>query len=110
MDGIFEVVSGQVLLSGREKFFALHSGVLLPMMRKVGITPTLFLFTEIGRYGRFLDIYSYPNMEEYDRRTTELLSMPEIEEYYRDIATTLFGGIMVELMRELPYSPGAASK
>jgi len=39
------------------------------MMEKIGIEPIIFLFTEIGRYGRFVDIYKYEDLAEYDRLT-----------------------------------------
>lgn len=106
MSPIFEVVSGQVLLSRRQDFFDLHSGILVPMMEKIGIQPVIFLFTELGRYGRFLDIYRYENLSEYDRLTSQLLAVPEIEDYYRRVGDTIDGSIQVEIMRELPYSPG----
>ena len=70
---LYEVVSGQILLSHREEFFELHSKFLLPAMKKIGIKPRLLLITEIGRYGRFLDVYEYKNFADYDVKTKKLL-------------------------------------
>jgi hypothetical protein len=56
MKPVYEVASGSILLSKREDFFRLHRDWLLPMMHKIGIRPVLLLMTEIGSYGKFLDI------------------------------------------------------
>lgn len=48
MQAIYEVVSGQILLSHRQRFFELHSVILLPIMREIGIEPKMLLITEIG--------------------------------------------------------------
>jgi len=101
---IYEVVSGQVLLSRRLEFFKLHGDVLLPMMDVVGIRPVLLLFTEVGRYGRFTNIYRYEDLADYATKTEGLLSNPRMEDYYRHIGETIHGSILVELMRELPYA------
>lgn len=102
-DCLYEVVSGQILLSERERFFRLHSEVLLPIMKQVGIRPHLLLITEIGRYGRFLDVYCYESLAEYQRLTDQLLADPRMVPYYQEVGTCIQGSIMVEIMRELPY-------
>lgn len=104
MNAVFEVVTGQVLLSQRERFFELHANVLLPIMRDIGITPKLLLITEIGRYGRFLDVYRYENLSEYQRLTDQLLSDPRITPYYEKVGKCVHGSITVEIMRSLPYA------
>ncbi len=100
---LYEVVSGQILLSAREQFFQLHSEVLLPIMKEVGIQPQLLLLTEIGRYGRFLDVYRYESLAEYQRLTDKLLADPRMGPYYVQVGTCIQGSISVEIMRELPY-------
>lgn len=102
---IYEVVSGQILLSRRQDFFRLHKGTLLPIMREIGIRPIVLLFTEVGRYGRFLDIYEYEDFADYQEKTDRLLAHERMESYYAEVGTCVDGSIMVELMRDLPYAP-----
>lgn len=104
MDEIFEVVTGQILLSHRDKFFELHASTLLPIMREIGIVPQLLLITEIGRYGRFLDVYRYNGMHDYLRLTAKLLAHPSMPNYYREIGQCIDGSIQVEIMKSLPYA------
>ena len=101
---LYEVVSGQILLNRREEFYDLHHSTLLPIMREVGIEPVLLLITEIGRYGRFLDVYRYPSMAAYEALTDQLLRHEDMAEYYRRVGQCVFGSITVELMRNLPYA------
>jgi NIPSNAP protein len=82
MKPVYEVVSGSILLSKREDFFRLHRDWLLPMMHKIGIRPVLLLMTEIGSYGKFLDIYRYDSLAQYEELTDRLLSHPELQSYY----------------------------
>ena len=102
-DWLYEVVSGQILLSARHQFFQLHSEVLLPIMKEVGIQPQLLLLTEIGRYGRFQDVYRYESLAEYQRLTDKLLADPRMGPYYAQVGICIQGSITVEIMRELPY-------
>ena len=104
LGGIFEVVSGQIRLDRRTEFMRLHATVLLPMMKDVGIEPHLLLLTEVGRYCRFLDIYRYANLDDYERKTDRLLSNPDMEGYYERVGECVHGGISIEIMRRLPYS------
>lgn len=104
LNWMYEVVSGQILLSERERFFHLHSEVLLPIMKELSIQPYLLLITEIGRYGRFLDVYRYESLTEYQRLTDQLLAHPLMAQYYKEVGTCIQGSITVEIMRELPYS------
>jgi hypothetical protein len=104
MQPIYEVVSGQILLSHRRRFFELHSEVLLPIMREIGISPQVLLITEIGRYGRFLDIYRYPDLAKYQILTDKLLSDPRVEPYYAEVGQCVHGSISVEIMVDLPYA------
>jgi hypothetical protein len=104
MSKIFEVVTGQILLSSRSRFFELHKEVLLPIMKEVGITPKLLLITEVGRYGRFLDIYEYENWHDYERKTSELIKHKSMDLYYQDIGRCVDGSIQVEIMTRLPYA------
>lgn len=101
---IYEVVTGQILLSKRREFFDLHCKTLLPVMKQIGITPKILLITEIGRYGRFLDIYEYESFADYDIKTAELLKQPIIESYYEKVGECIDGSITIELMTELPYA------
>jgi hypothetical protein len=73
-------------------------------MREVGITPALMLLTEIGRYCRFLDVYRYPDLVQYDQLTERLLAHPRIPAYYEEIGHCIDGGLTIELMSELPYA------
>lgn len=100
---VYEVVSGEILLSSRGEFFKLHDSVLLPIMKEIGIKPLLLLITEIGRYGRFIDIYCYESYNKYFELTDKLLSHPGIESFYNQIGKFVNGTINVELMKELPY-------
>jgi hypothetical protein len=103
---IYEVVSGQILLSKREEFFRLHREILLPMMKSFGIEPVLMLICELGEYGRFLDVYRYESLADYECRTDELLAHPDLPSYYARVGGCVHGGIRVEIMRDLPYSAG----
>jgi hypothetical protein len=104
MQPIYEVVSGQILLSHRQRFFELHSVILLPIMREIGIEPKMLLIIEIGRYGRFLDIYRYPDLAQYEILIDKLLSDPRTEPYYAEVGHCVHGSISVGIMIDLPYA------
>jgi len=104
MKPVYEVVSGQILLSHRARFFELHSQVLLPIMREHGITPILLLTTELGRFSRFLDVYRYDDLADYERRTDALTTDHRMPAYYAAVGECVWGGINVEIMTDLPYS------
>lgn len=104
MTPIYEVVSGQILLARRNDFFRLHSEVLLPIMQRLGIRPVLMLVCELGAYGRFLDIYQYESLADYERISDQLLAQPELPEYYTQVGLCVHGSITVEIMQELPYA------
>ena len=104
MKPVYEVVSGSILLSKREDFFRLHRDWLLPMMHKIGIRPVLLLMTEIGSYGKFLDIYRYDSLAQYEELTDRLLSHPELQSYYAEVGQCILGSISIEIMREMPYA------
>lgn len=74
------------------------------MMRKIGINPQMLLITEIGRYGRFLDIYQHPDLAQYEKLTEKLLSDPGMEPYYAEVGQCVHGSISVEIMVNLPYA------
>jgi len=99
---IYEVVRGQIRLSKRNEFFRLHREKLLPMLKEAGIEPVLLLVSEIGPYGRFLDVYRYNSLEEYGRKTDEFLRNPEIANYYGEVGECIMGSIEVELAVEIP--------
>jgi hypothetical protein len=96
MKPVYEVVSGSILLSKREDFFRLHRDWLLPMMHKIGIRPVLLLMTEIGSYGKFLDIYRYDSLAQYEELTDRLLSHPELQSYYAEVGQCILGSISIE--------------
>ncbi|RVE87078.1 hypothetical protein [Sinorhizobium meliloti] len=101
---IFEVVTGQIRLDSRRRFFELHETFLLPAMKVVGIKPVVLLITEVGEYGRFLDIYEYIDFADYQRKTDALLANEGIEDYYESIGGCIHGNINISLMTELPYA------
>ena len=103
---VYEVVSGQILLGQQKEFVRLHREVLLQLMRDADIQPFLCLFTELGRYARFLDIYQYPSLSEYGRRTDALLTDPRIDDYYARISKCIEGSIQVELAVEFTHLAG----
>ncbi len=103
---IYEVVSGQVRLGKREKFLQLHRELFFPIMRDSGIEPLVMLITELGRHLRFLDIYRYPSLEEYGKRTDSFLQDQRVEEYYSQIGECIEGSIQVELALEFPHFRG----
>ncbi|MFC4319506.1 NIPSNAP family protein [Rhizobium alvei] len=104
MSPVFEVVSGQIRLNRRREFFELHSSVLLPIMLSYDIRPKMLLFTELGRFSRFLDIYEYDSMADYESKTDQLVADERIGPYYEKVGECVEGGITVELMSNLPYS------
>ncbi len=104
MKPIFEVVSGQILLSKKREFFNLHSNILLPVMIEYRIRPQMLLITEIGRFGRFLDIYRYVDLAQYEELTDRLIADARLAPYYEKIGSCVHGSISVEIMRELPYA------
>jgi hypothetical protein len=103
---VYEIVTGQILLGRQFEFFRLHRDVLLPMLREVGVEPALMVVTEVGSYLKFLDVYRYPSLEEYGRRTDAFLRHPEIESYYRQVGQCINGSIQVELAREFGTAAG----
>lgn len=104
MKPVYEVVTGQILLSRRQQFFELHQGFLLPAMKEIGIRPVLLLITELGRYGRFLDVYEYDTLAQYEELTDRLIELPQLEKYYREVGDCVQGSISVEIMTTLPYA------
>ena len=104
---LYEVVTGQILLSRRKQFFDLHQNVLLPIMQKIGIRPKLLLITEIGRHGRFLDIYEYKDFADYENLTNQLIEHPdctlyELEGYnHGDMYMPALGILLKEIRRIL---------
>jgi hypothetical protein len=103
---IFEIVTGQILLARRQDFLRYHKDLLLPMLRAANIEPVLCLLTELGRYGRFLDIYRYPSLEEYGKRTDAFLKDTRLPDYYAQVGTCIEGSISVELALEFPHFSG----
>jgi hypothetical protein len=73
------------------------------MMHKIGIRPVLLLMTEIGSYGKFLDIYRYDSLAQYEELTDRLLSHPELQSYYAEVGQCILGSISIEIMRVMPY-------
>ncbi len=106
MSPVYEVVTGTVLLAQRKRFYSLHEEILLPMMRNIGIEPILMLITEIGTYGRFLDVYRYENLAKYEELTDALIGLPALDDYYKSVGECILGTIAVEIMQELPYANG----
>jgi hypothetical protein len=103
---IYEVVSGQIRLGLQDEFFRLHREMFAPIMQDAGIEPVLLLVTEVGQYLRFLDIYRYPSLEEYGKRTDALLHDKRVKEYYSRIGECVHGSIQVELALEFPHMRG----
>jgi hypothetical protein len=102
---LYEVVRGQILLHKQKEFFRLHHEVLLPIMKEVGIKPLLLLITEVGEFGKFLDVYEYADFADYEARTNQLIQHPSFVDYYEQVGLCIQGSITVELMKNLPYAP-----
>lgn len=98
---VYEIVSGQILLGKREEFASLHRDVLLPMIREAGIEPMLMLVNETGCYARFLNIYRYPSLEEYGKRTDAFMQDKRVEDYFSKMIQCIDGSIQVDLALEL---------
>ena len=103
---VFEIVTGQILLARRHDFLRCHRELLLPMLLAANIEPVLCLLTELGRHGRFVDIYRYPSLEEYGKRTDEFLRDTRLPDYYAQVGTCIEGSISVELALEFPHFLG----
>src|SRR6476660_7867255 len=89
-------------LGGKTSFACIAIGSF-PMMHKIGMRPVLLLMTEIGSYGKFLDIYRYDSLAQYEELTDRLLSHPELQSYYAEVGECILGSISIEIMREMPY-------
>ncbi len=105
MNTIYEVVSGRIQLGKKKRFEELHKEILIPIMDEIGIEAVVFLHTEIGEMGRFIDVYRYESMADYERLTDQLIGRSELEPYYSEIGQCIEGNITVELMTTFPYSP-----
>jgi hypothetical protein len=103
---LYEIVCGQIRLGKREDFLRLHRETLSPMMVRAGIKPELLLFIDLGRYHRFIDIYTYPAWEDYKSRTDLLLKEPGLNDYYTQVGQCVEGGITVELASGFPHFVG----
>lgn len=101
---IYEVVTGDILLSKRFEFYELHRDVFLPITKDIGITPVLLLVTEIGRYCRFIDVFKYDSLIDYGIKTDRLVSHPDIKSYHEKVGQCILGSIQVELALEFPYA------
>jgi len=101
---IYEVVTGQILLNKRQEFYRLHNEFLLPVMNELQIKPLALLVTELGAYGKFLDIYEYASLSDYDTKSSLILKHPGLEAYYRNIGECIHGSISIEIMKDLPYA------
>ena len=106
-DPIYEVVTGQILLSRREEFFRLHHDILLPMLLEAGIEPVVLLVTEVGRLSRFIDVYRYPSLAAYGHSADRLMANPAIADYYSQVAECIHGSITIELAQPFPHFPEA---
>jgi hypothetical protein len=99
---VYEIVRGQIRLSKREEFFRLHRERLVPMLLEANIEPVLLLCSEIGPYGRFLDVFRYGSLTEYGQKTDAFLSNPRVGSYYKEVGECIMGSIDVELALEIP--------
>jgi hypothetical protein len=79
------------------------------MFHAAGIVPLLCLITEIGRNGRFLDIYRYASLKDYEERTERLLNNEGMAQYYSEVERCIYGGILVELAFQFPHIQTAAA-
>lgn len=106
---LFEVASGQILLSKRREFERLHRKILVPNCEKAGIKVVHCLMAEVGSIGKFIDIYQYGDYQEYDSKTTLLEDLLWKAGYYEKIQKCISGSISIELMREF-YPPLAPAE
>ena len=97
---VFELVTGQVLLSKRPLFIELHSTILIPTYKKLGIQIVCCLMTEVGDIGKFIDIYQYSSYGEYDEKTFKLEQLLKEVGYYDKIQNCIQGSISVQLMNK----------
>lgn len=98
---IYEIVSGQILLNKREEFTNLHETILLPIVREAKIEPVLMLVTEVGYYARFINIYRYPSLEEYGKRTDTFMKDKRVADFFTNMIPCIQGSLQVELALDL---------
>lgn len=104
---LFEVVHGEVTISKRDQFRELHNSILLPICRDLGIDLELTMMCDVGRFGRFINVYSYQSYEDYELRSGRLETELAKVGFYQQIEECLVGTINIELMSgEKPYSGG----
>jgi hypothetical protein len=103
---IFEVVHGEVKISKRDRFRELHRDILLPICASLGINLELTMMSDVGRFGRFINVYSYDCYQDYEERSgcleAELLNVG----FYQEIEECLVGTIDIELMSGVKPSAG----
>ena len=95
---VFEVVSGQLRIGARSRFRELHAQKLLPAYRKAGIRVVAALMTEVGSFGKFVDIYEYRDFGDYEARSSLVAASLEDSGYYPEIQECIVGSISIELM------------
>jgi hypothetical protein len=98
---IYEVVSGQILLGKREEFTNLHQNILLPMVHEAGIEPVVMLVTEVGQYAHFMNIYRYPSLEEYGKRSDAFMKNKRVSDFFAQMIQCVDGSLKVELALDL---------
>ena len=95
---LFEVVHGEVKISKRDTFRELHRSILLPICNELGIKLELTMMCDVGRFGRFMNVYSYSSYEDYETRSGELEAKLLDVGFYEKIEECLVDTINIELM------------
>lgn len=103
---LFEVVHGEVKISKRDVFRELHRSILLPICREIGIDLELTMMCDVGRFGRFINVYSYNSYQDYETRSGALeVKLAEVG-FYEKIEECLVGTINIDLMEGEKPSDG----
>lgn len=101
---VFEVVSGQVRIGARRRFRELHAEKLLPAYHRAGVRVVAALMTEVGTFGKFVDIYEYKDFGDYEEKSSLIADVLEESGYYPEIQECILGSISIELMES--FLPG----
>ena len=97
---IYEVITGIVRIDKRSEFIGLHREYILPVYAKNSVTVICCLLTEVGEFGKFIDVYEYPSYEEYEKKSEAIFRELREKEYYPKINGCIVGNITISLMAD----------
>ena len=97
---IYEVVTGIVRIDKRKEFVELHRVNILPVYARYDLKIICCLLTEVGEFGRFLDVYQYDSYAHYEQISEQIYQELNKGNYYSRIRECIEGNISISIMTD----------